>query len=145
MVLSPSDRNRLMLQRSFVLFGISGALGFIVDSAAFYLFFSFIDNPYICRAFSYICAATFTWLFNRSYTFRSAKPQVNKTGIFGEWVKYLSSQLSGFAVNYSVFSILINSSDLIRTFPILAIAAGSICGLIVNYSAAKFFVFRVKQ
>ena len=127
------------------MFGISGFFGFFVDAGVFYLFNLFIENPYICRLFSYLFAATFTWVFNRRYSFGVSEPLVANRQVFFEWLKYLSSQTVGFSINYSTFSALIYFGEIFADMPILAIAIGSIAGLLVNYTTAKIFVFGAKN
>lgn len=134
-----------MLSRSFLIFAVGGVFGFFVDAVAFYLFNLFIENPYICRLFSYIFAASFTWVFNRRFAFNIREPLVVSKQVFFEWLKYLSSQTVGFTINFTTFSALIYFSDIFARTPVLAIAIGSVAGLVINYTIAKIFVFGVKN
>lgn len=133
----------MIFTRSFVLFGVSGIFGFFVDAGMFYLFHTFVENPYICRAFSYVFAASFTWAFNRRFSFNIKEPLTSSNEVLVEWLKYLSSQLLGFSVNYTTFALLIFFVSFFANEPVWAIALGSIAGLFINYSAARILVFKV--
>lgn len=130
-----------MLSAQFIRFALVGCVGFIVDALSFALFDSYIHNPYISRLGSYLCAATATWWLNRKYTFDRGHHQ----SLLKEWFAFLLSQTLGFCVNYGVFSILVACVAFFNAQPILAIAAGSIAGLVVNFSVAKWIVFRHKE
>jgi len=130
-----------MLFKQFISFGLVGVLGFLVDAGTYYLSASFIDNPYICRLISYFCAVTFTWIINRVFTFNKLFKDEKKSILLLEWMKFFTSQIFGFIVNYSTFSLLVYSFPFFFDTPILAIAAGSLAGLTVNFFMARLFIF----
>ena len=47
----------------------------------------------------------------------------------------------GGLVNYGVYAALIYWSETVRAWPVIGIAAGSLAGLLFNYSGAKKLVF----
>ena len=131
-----------MLVRQFLSFGLVGILGFIVDAGSFFIANSFIDNPYICRLISYFFAVASTWSVNRFFTFKKSFKGESLADLLVEWVRFFFSQGVGFFVNYGTFSLLVFSFIFFESYPILAIAVGSIAGLTVNFLMAKIFIFR---
>jgi putative flippase GtrA len=125
--------------RELVLFGIGGVIGFIVDAGIVQLLVSGPGwNPYLARLLSFLCAATATWLFNRRYTFRSARHY----SLRGEWVRYVFAMCGGFALNYAVYSTLVFHFEIVHRFPALGVAAGSLAGLVVNFASSRFWIYR---
>ncbi len=120
------------------LFCCSGTLGFCVDTS-FYYFFSIFFSFYTARLFSFILAVIFTWLFNRTLTFRG-------TGLSGSKMKefslYLLSMCVGGTANYATFVVLMKTYSFIHNLPILGIGVGSIVGLTINFTLSKLVVFR---
>lgn len=124
--------------RSLILFSISGGLGFLVDAGMYYLL-SIYASYYWAKLLSFISAVFTTWLFNRSITFRHISKSSN---VFLEFSKYFISMLFGGVINYIVFIFLIEKYYLIKEFPILGIAFGSISGLVCNFLLSKFVVYK---
>ncbi len=125
---------RLAMQ--FLRFGTVGAAGFVVDTAVVYALRGAI-GIYAAGAVAYCVAATFTWVFNRLWTFRSAP-----RGAAGrQWILFLATQSAGFVVNRGVFALLVTFSAFCATYPVVAIAAGVAAGMFLNFAAAKRFVF----
>ena len=120
----------------FLRFALVGAAGFFVDVAALYASFALGAGVYTGRVISYLCAATFTWGVNRRFTFASkARPS------FGEWLRFLLANASGGLVNYGTYAALVSWGSGLLGHPALAVACGSIAGLVVNYLASSRFVF----
>jgi putative flippase GtrA len=125
--------------RQFALFCVAGAIGFLVDAGVVQAMVSLLAlDPYLSRVVSFLCAMTATWLFNRRYTFVSTREE----SIAKEWLRYLVAMLGGFAVNYAVYAALVYAFDLVRVWPVLGVAAGSVAGLAVNYLSSRHWVFR---
>lgn len=123
-----------------VLFALAGALAFLVDAGILQLLvWGAGMDPYLARIGSFLCAVTTTWVFNRSVTFVDVMPT---SGPWGQWCRYVISQLGGFSVNYFVYAVLVGSLAVVRQWPALGVGAGSLAGLIVNYFFASRFVFR---
>ncbi len=134
-----------MISKSFLVFGIGGGIGFLVDAVVFALLHWALESPYLVRVGSFLGAVTTTWAFNRRYAFGVVERPALDRATAREWWRYLVSQLSGFMVNYLVFSALVFFVPPFSTWPVAAVAAGSLSGLVVNYSAARLFVYRRLQ
>jgi putative flippase GtrA len=119
-------------------FAVIGVIGFGVDTAALYGAIAAGCGLYAGRVISFLCAVTATWALNRRYTFTDAA----KTHWLNQWVRYTSSQTTGAVVNLGTYGILIHSYASVSGHPVLGVGAGSLCGLLVNYFAARWFAFR---
>jgi putative flippase GtrA len=117
-----------------------GALWFALDVLQLNLYFG--------RVFSFFVAATFTWGCNRAYTFRDS----GTGGLFRQWLKFLGVNAVGGLVNFAVYVAVIHqlSGLLVREelqawlpyVPYAGVAAGSLSGLFVNFTASKRLIFR---
>ena len=123
--------SKVLLQ--FIKFGLVGTGGFIVDTAVFYLCALFLTwNP--SRCISFFAAVVFTYVCNRSFSFGVKGSE----GFIRQFFPYFASMLLGGAVNLGCFFILtLDKSGVFGTYPILAIAAGSIAGMFVNFVLSK--------
>ncbi|TAN08127.1 MAG: GtrA family protein [Rhodanobacteraceae bacterium] len=126
------------LSRQLVWFGIGGFVGFVVDAGTVQLLVSALHaDPYLGRLFSFLCAATATWLFNRRYTFH----QRGEYTLFGEWSRYVAAMSAGFALNYATYVLVVYFSHFVRAWPAIGVAAGSLPGSAVNFLGARQWVF----
>lgn len=126
------------LVRQFGSFGLIGTAALAVDTGLLYFALRVLGlGFYSGRLMSWLGAATFTWYFNRRYTFRSdpGVPPVT------QWLRFLGANSLGGLLNYGVYAALIASSALVREWPVLAVAAGSLSGLVVNFALSKRYVF----
>lgn len=74
-------------------FCLVGSTGFLLDAALLQGFISFMDmDPYLARIFSFLGAATLTWILNRNYTFNAP---TRNTSIHGEWLRYTGLMIIG--------------------------------------------------
>ena len=90
------------LPKQLAWFGVGGFIGFLVDAGVVQLLVSkFNVDPYVGRLFSFLCAATATWLFNRHFTFHRR----GDYGLFGEWSRYIVAMSAGFAINYLAYAV----------------------------------------
>lgn len=126
--------------RRFLLFAFAGGLAFVVDAGVLHLLVGVGLNPYAGRVLSFLCAVTATWWLNRTLTF--SMPRHVPASLLREWGHYLVTQLGGFAVNYAVFAALVWTSALVRQWPVVGVAAGSVGGLLVNFALASRYVFK---
>jgi putative flippase GtrA len=128
-------------QQILLRFGLTGALGFIVDASVLHLLVTLWDaNVYVARGCSFTCAATTTWLVNRIFTF-SATPK-SPQGLFAEWTAYFVASLGGGCLNYAAFAIAVRLSPLIHQFPSIGVAIGTAVGMTFNFVAYARYVFR---
>ena len=125
----------------FLLFAVSGTLGFLVDSLTLYLLKGAL-GLYLARAVSFLAAVFFTWLFNRSLTFRHQRSGYSWLSEFGV---YLALMAAGGSVNYLVFSLLVFFLPVVHAEPIIGVAAGSIAGMFVNWVTSKYFLVRKRK
>jgi putative flippase GtrA len=127
------------LAMQFVKFGVVGTAGFAVDNAFVYTaHFGFGVGLILAGILSFFVAGSSNWFLNRMWTFRGA----SKGRIHYEWLRYLASNAAGFVLNRGVYIALIATSTLCNLHPVLALAAGSIAGLGVNFVMSHRIVFR---
>jgi putative flippase GtrA len=125
--------------KQLLTFCLGGFIGFIVDAGVLQaLVVGLSWDRYTGRLISFLFAATATWIFNRSYTFKGPR----RHGLFVEWLQYVFAMSWGFACNFAAYSALVYFWNLDKQWLILAVAAGSLAGLGVNYTASRYWVFR---
>ena len=125
--------------RQFVAFSAVGVIGFLVDAATLHVVISQLGaGLYGGRVISYLVAASSTWALNRSYTF-SAQRSANWAG---EWGRFLGANAMGGLVNYATYAVLVTIYSSIAAQPVIGVAAGSAAGLLVNFTASRYLVFR---
>ena len=90
---------------------------------------------------AFLAAATATWLCNRAWTF--ADRRVHARG--DEWRRYLGVMALGALVNYGTYALCLATLPMVRAWPVLGVAAGSLAGMLVNYAAASRWIFPVKR
>ena len=122
-------------------FGISGTLGFIVDTGILYALKGIL-GLYIARVISFLFAMTCTWLFNRSIKFRAQRSGHSKKKEFG--IYFVLMLLGGF-FNYSTYAWLVSQSVEVSSNPVLGVAAGSLVGMVVNLLTSRFLLYRFKK
>jgi putative flippase GtrA len=127
-----------VVARQFLSFAIIGALGFLVDAGVLTLGLLMGLGFYAGRLVSYLAAATFTWYCNRRMTFREEQGRSRKA----EWLRFILWNAAGGVVNLGLYSVLISQGGLFTRAPVLAVAAGSVAGLVLNFLVSKLFVFR---
>ena len=122
----------------FAKFAAIGAAGFVVDAAVLQAAISGVGlSPYTARVVSYGAAATVTWWLNRRITFRA---QASHDAV-REWLRFLGANAAGGALNYAVFAALVASSAFFAGHPAVAVAAGSLSGLVCNFTLSRRLVF----
>jgi len=127
--------------RTFLWFGITGILGFLVDAGVLHLLVTgWNTNIYLARLCSFTCAATSTWIMNRVITF--AAPQRRGRQLAVEWTAYLAASLGGGLVNYLVFALAVRLSPLLHQVPTIAVALGTLAGMSCNFLLYSRVVFR---
>lgn len=122
----------------FVSFGLIGTAAFLVDTGVLYAALALGIGPYLGRLLSYLVAATFTWALNRRFTFRSHA----STHRLREWGRFLAANAVGGTLNYGTYSLLMLSSTLVASWPVLGVAAGSLVGMCSNFLMSRHLVFR---
>ena len=123
-----------------VFFVIAGVVGFFVDAGVLHVVVTWAGVSVMGgRVVSFLSASFVTWRINRRYTFGSG---IVRRGSFTEWLNYLWASGIGAVVNYSVFALLIVTCAPVAHSPTLGVAAGSVAGMIVNFTLYKLVVFR---
>ena len=120
------------------LFSLVGAAGFVVDAAIVWALTSSGANAIIAQAIAFAVAVTVTWLLNRQFTFaQHASPNRLR-----EWMHYVAANSLGAVVNNGVYVLLVLTVAMFSKEPVLAVAAGSLAGLVFNFTASRAWVFR---
>jgi putative flippase GtrA len=114
----------------FSKFIIVGGLGFITDLAVLTLLIYWGSGPLVSRAFSFSVAVLVTFFLNRSFTFQ------NSENIVKQFSTYIGASFAGLSVNWISYILGLNYLP-----AQIALAAGSVAAMLVNYLLYKFFVF----
>ncbi|MBS0450753.1 MAG: GtrA family protein [Proteobacteria bacterium] len=133
--------------KQFLRFCAVGAAGFFVDAAVLYMVAPVV-GWYAGRVVSFWAAATTTWVFNRTFTFRAhaeiAQPGSAKRGLLREYLSYLASMLGGAVVNYGAYLLTLHFVPG-SAAPLIGVAVGSCAGLVVNFLVARHIVFAARR
>ncbi|HYD80942.1 MAG TPA: GtrA family protein [Paucimonas sp.] len=131
---------RLELARLFA-FGVVGGFGFAVDGGILTLLSQrFGIDIYVSRGISFSIATVATWLLNRRLVFKMETAGATPKG--REYGRYLLVQTGGALLNLGVFSALIRAYPSLHAIPVVPLAVGAVFGLALNYSGARFWVFK---
>lgn len=127
----------MILTYQFARFAVVGAAGFLVDSVCLMLALALGAGFFAGRGLSYLTAATFTWILNRLWTFAPADDRYIR-----QWAKFVSANAFGGIINYCVYAaLIIGLPAAFAACPVAAVAAGSLAGLVVNFTSSKRLVF----
>jgi putative flippase GtrA len=121
-------------------FALAGTIGFLVDSGVLLLVYAWA-GAYAGRLLSFAAAVLATWLINRTLTFRH---QRGGKPLHREFSLYVLSMLGGGAVNVFTYACLVYFFDLSLTLLPVAVAVGSLAGMLVNFWLSKRFVFTAR-
>jgi len=134
MVTSPQKRFPVKI----FLFLCVGAIGFVLDASILsILIFDFGWGHYISRIVSFSVAVPFSWLLNRMLTFRGSAT-ANRTR---EYTIYMAIQGAGALLNFTIYGTCIFFSALMKNYPVLALAIGSVVALVFNYTTLQRYAF----
>lgn len=128
--------DRATLRRLFF-FAVAGTVGFVVDASVLAFGMKLLHlGPHVSRYLSFAVAMVFTWQLNRRLTFRSnASP-------LPEFARFVATNSVGAAVNLGAYAVVIALFGSQGIVPQLGVAAGSLCGMVVNYTLSSWLVFR---
>ncbi len=121
----------------FFRFGIVGAAGFVVNTAAVYAIRGLI-GLYAAGVLAWALAATTTWWLNRAWTFAGR----GAGAMHHQWLRFLCVSLVGFGLYYTTFSLLIAHFPLCAAQPVIAIFGGVLVGMVSNFTLSRQLVFR---
>jgi len=82
---------------------------------------------------------TGTWLCNRLWTFRHL---VSSHAWFVQWWRFLIANLGGFVINRGVYALLVTFVDVAAREPVIAVFAGALAGMTLNFNLSRKLVFR---
>ena len=131
---TPAQR---LLLGQFLRFGVVGTAGFVVDATVVYAARGVL-GLYGAGMLSYLFGVATTWLLNRIWTFRG----LSSTAAHRQFVQFAIACLIGFFLNRGTYFILVTVSPLCASEPVLAVAAGAVAGMFVNFGLTRTFVFR---
>jgi len=129
------------LPRQFARFALVGVAGLVVDVAVLYAGLWIGLGYYAGRLCSFLAAVWATWQLNRRYTFGGDGAGAG-AATRAQWWRYLLAMLGGGAVNYLAYSAVLALAPASPFLPAVAVAAGSLAGMVVNFSSAKLLVFK---
>ena len=114
-----------------------GVVGFLCDAGVFHMLVTFAAmSPYVAKVVSYFAAATLTWWLNRRFTFAPTEMRATE-----QWLRFLAVNAVGAVVNYGVFALMLNASTMAMQYPLIAVAAGALAGLVFNFLLSQKFAF----
>ncbi|MES1204272.1 MAG: glycosyltransferase [Pseudomonadota bacterium] len=122
----------------FFLFGLVGALAFVVDSLVLKLMLGAGLSSAAGRVISLFVSMNFTFALNRAFVFT----RFRAAPLAQQWALYLASNTLGALVNLAVFLALTAPGAILAGRPILGVACGSIAGLAFNFTASRLTAFR---
>jgi putative flippase GtrA len=121
----------------FMKFGAVGTVGFLTDTAIVYALRDTL-GLYVAGMVSYVLAASGNWALNRVWTFRGQ----GSGPAHRQWAKFIVANSFGLVLNRGTYVALIATVPLCVKAPVLAVAAGSVAGMIVNFTLSRRMVFR---
>lgn len=126
---------------SFLLFIMVGAVGFVVDSSLLYLLKNEL-GLFAARGVSFFFAVITTWSLNRLITFKDVRSGLSA---WKEFIHYLKFMMIGGCINYLTYAAAISLSSQVKSYPVIAVALGSISGLFINYFTSKYLLFKKQK
>jgi putative flippase GtrA len=133
--------NKLINIREIISFAAVGTAGFVLDAAIVWALINYAAiTPMPAKLMAFPFAVTLTWFLNRNNTFKDRK----QSNYLKEWIKYIQVNSIGAITNNVSFIILVAKNDYLYQQPIIAVALGSIIGMIFNFLGSKFWVFNEK-
>ena len=127
-------------------FAVVGSIGFVIDGGLLSLVIAGGVDPYAGRPLSFLPAMLATWWLNRVWTFARADASAHMP----ELARYFACQLTGMAANWATYAaaLALLGVDAPHVWPVhvwMALAAGSIAGLAINYGGSRHLVFRSRS
>ncbi len=119
-------------------FGFVGVAGFLVDTAFVYATRDWA-GLYVAGALAYGAAVTTTWWLNRVWTFRGVS---NIGPMHRQWLRFVFANIPGLCLNLGTYFVLVSVSSVCADIPVIAIMAGAIAGMTINFLLSRAVVFR---
>lgn len=121
--------------RRFGGFAVAGLSGFVVDAGLTEVLAGFGVSPYFGRILAVAVAIAVTYAINRNFTWKERRQPVP-----GRRTRYLAVSLVSIGANYLVFAVALALLPGLR--PVLAVAAGTGVGMVMNFAGYSRFVFK---
>ena len=129
----------LELHKSFALFVLAAAAGFVVDAGVVtFLVRELAWGPWEGRLVSFPLAVTSTWLLNRRYAFRGTGHSDQRV----EYAAYWAIQLAGAGVNFAIYGLCLHLAPVLAQWPFVPVAIGGIAAMLFNFTVARSTVYR---
>ena len=116
-------------------FALAGFSGFLVDAGLTEALAGLGVSPYVGRVFAVAIAIAVTYTINRNLTWRERRAAVP-----GRRTRYVAVSLVSIAANYLTFAAALAAIPGLR--PVLAVAAGTGIGMVLNFIGYSRLVFR---
>lgn len=130
------------MRKQILKFGSIGIAGYVVDCSVLYACLIMVIDPLVGRIFSFICAVVTTWLLNRRLTFPQKTDSVKSSLIGREATRYFMAMSLGGAINILIYNFIVRSVVYFDALPAIGIAVGSVFGMSINFTLAKYWVYR---
>ena len=125
-----------LLASQVLRFGAVGIAGFAVNAGLVALLAG-TAGPVAAQLFAFPAAVTTTWSLNRRYTFHPRGERLLR-----EWLRYVLANALGWAANNGAYFAAILSVPFAYRHAVVAVAAGSLAGMVFNFATSKWIVFR---
>ncbi|WP_026789922.1 GtrA family protein [Pleomorphomonas oryzae] len=119
-------------------FALAGFTGFAVDAGLTEGLAGFGVSPYLGRVFAVAVAIAVTYTINRNLTWRERRASVP-----GRRTRYVAVSLVSIATNYLIFAAALAALPGLR--PVIAVAAGTAVGMVMNFVGYSRLVFKDNQ
>lgn len=132
------SRNDDLLQQIWR-FGLVGIIGYIVNAG---LVESLVLDmgPIWAQALAFPAAVSVTWWLNRRFTFGASQYRIHH-----EWLRYVLANMLGWGANNGAYFWVVFSVPIAYQHPAIAVAVGSLAGMILNFSSSRLIVFNNRQ
>ncbi len=133
------QRLQQQLQARHWHFALAGVVGLGVDIGSMALLLAGNLNPYLARLLAFLLAVLSTWQINRRLTF------ADRSGRLAWWqelARYLLAMSGGGLLNLAASALVLALCPHGWWLAPLAVCSGSAAGMVFNYCAARFWVFR---
>jgi putative flippase GtrA len=120
----------------FIRFLVVGGIGFIIDAGLTWLLVRFTVAPWLARVPALLVAMTFTWLANRTFTYR-----VGTTRTADEAMRYALVASTTALVNYLIYVGLVRYG----VWPVAAVALATGVQAVASFQLYRRVVFGGKR
>ncbi len=125
-----------LLWRQIWRFGLVGVVGYIVNAGLVEVFVSDV-GPVKAQILAFPAAVTVTWWLNRRFTFAASPHSPHH-----EWLRYVLANMLGWGANNGCYLWMVFSIPLAYQHPAIAVAVGSLAGMVLNFSTSRLIVFK---